>query len=68
MQQKSRLEVYHVGKHLLVLSVWCDKSQKTSTLKKHYLCGRGGNAQPKARKAHIGKQDVLDASLSLVPR
>nr|DAZ39214.1 MAG TPA: hypothetical protein [Caudoviricetes sp.] len=28
MQQKSRLEVYHVGKHLLVLSVWCDKSKK----------------------------------------
>jgi hypothetical protein len=32
MQQKSRLEVYHIGKHLLVLSVWCDKSQKNRTL------------------------------------
>nr|DAZ60637.1 MAG TPA: hypothetical protein [Caudoviricetes sp.] len=32
MQQKSRLEVYHVGKHLLVLSVWCDKLQKNRTL------------------------------------
>ena len=32
MQQKSRLEVYRIGKHLLVLSVWCDKSQKNRTL------------------------------------
>ena len=32
MQQKSRLEVYHIGKHLLVLSVWCDKLQKNRTL------------------------------------
>ena len=32
MQQKLRLEVYHIGKHLLVLSVWCDKSQKNRTL------------------------------------
>jgi len=32
MQQKSRLEVCRIGKHLLVLSVWCDKSQKNRTL------------------------------------
>lgn len=32
MQQKLRLEVYRIGKHLLVLSVWCDKSQKNRTL------------------------------------
>ena len=32
MQQKSRLEVNRIGKHLLVLSVWCDKSQKNRTL------------------------------------
>lgn len=62
MQQKLRLEVCHIGKHLLVLSVWYDKSHKNCTLKNR---GRGGNAQP---KAHIGKQDVLDTSLSLVHR
>jgi hypothetical protein len=43
--------------------------EKLRTLKKHYLCSRGVlYAQPKARKAHIGKQDVLDESLSLVTR
>ncbi len=70
MQQKSRLEVYRIGKHLLVLSVWCDKSQKNRTLNFDNTIFAVGaeNAQPKARKAHIGKQDVLDASLSLVPR
>lgn len=62
MQQKSRSEVYHIGKTFGFC--WYGATSHNLHLEKHAKVERCKT--PKFRQ--IGKQDVLDASLSLVPR